>query len=300
MGRPHVRASTWWPRPTAPSAASRATSGSRWSFGWTAKSNSTTTARAASCPLSCGVWRRNRPGSSGERAGAVWGGAPAVPLLAPICRLAIPAMGAQLSDQVGRQRAGRAGGDVGLNVVYLAHTRDDRAHVRVRQNEAQCHLGHRRAVGHERPDRVHTSNRGGQVLRHKVCGAPITLRPGCVEGEVADETALVEGNASDNGHVVLTAGREQLVLGRLVEDVVDDLHGIDKAGSNRLDAVPGLPAVEANSKGPNGAFSLQLCHRPLQLAAIEPVVLPDVQLKEVDRVNAQVRAADVHLSLIHI
>ena len=52
---------------------------------------------------------------------------------------------------------------------------------------------------------------------------------------------------------MLAAGREQLVLRVLVEDVVDHLHGVDQPAAHGLDAVPRLPAVDADADGAGSA-----------------------------------------------
>ena len=57
---------------------------------------------------------------------------------------------------------------------------------------------------------------------NRCCASP--RRPGRCRGQRAGQAALVERHARDHGDVVVAALRKELVLRRLVEDVVDDLH----------------------------------------------------------------------------
>ena len=81
----------------------------------------------------------------------------------------------------------------------------------------------------------------------------------------AGERPLVERHAGDDGDVPLAAEREQLVLGGLVEDVVDDLHRVDQPGSQRLEDVGRLPAVDADADGADQA--LRASGRPPRAAS---------------------------------
>jgi hypothetical protein len=99
---------------------------------------------------------------------------------------------------------------------------------------------------------------------------------------------------SSNGTRAITAtpsfaaGGKQLVLGSLVEDVVDHLHGVDQAGAQRAQAVLRLPAIDADA---HGATSLSLFsdrHGALPALVVGPRVVPGVELQEIERVDADV------------
>src|ERR1035437_6889397 len=124
------------------------------------------------------------------------------------------------------------------------------------------------------------SNGRLEVLRNEVRVAPISLGPRRFECQVADQAALVERDSGDDGDLVLSTGREELVLGRPLEDVVYDLDGIDQARSDSTDAVPRLPPIQADAERSDRAFALEFGDGLRQLAAGQPIVLPDVELKK--------------------
>ena len=152
------------------------------------------------------------------------------------------------------------------------------------QDEAQRQLGHGHARRHQRLQRVGALHAGDQVLGHEVGVAPVALRPAAVLRQRAGQRALVERHAGDHARRSCSRhAREQLVLGRLVEDVVDHLHGVDQpacasvrsafAGSQRLMLTP-TPSHEP--------LALQVVDRPLPALVVGPGVLPDVELDQVD------------------
>src|SRR5438128_1798797 len=81
-----------------------------------------------------------------------------------------------------------------------------------------------------------------------VTRARVAFRPSRVGGEGAGEAALVEGHARDHGDLQALARGEEHVLGLLVEDVVDDLHGVDEARIQRGQHVGRFPAVHADAE----------------------------------------------------
>ena len=85
--------------------------------------------------------------------------------------------------------------------------------------------------------------------------------------------------------------REQLVFGSLVEDVVDDLHAVDKAASQCPQNVRRLAPVHADAERAHELLPLEIVHRPLPAVIVRPCVAPDVKLLEVDRGDAKVREA---------
>ena len=67
-----------------------------------------------------------------------------------------------------------------------------------------------------------------QVRLREVAVAPVRLRPAALERHRVGQAPLVERHPGDDRHAELPAGREELVLRRLVEDVVDDLDRVDR------------------------------------------------------------------------
>jgi hypothetical protein len=92
-------------------------------------------------------------------------------------------------------------------------------------------------------------------------------------------------------HVEPLCGGEQIVLGVLVEDVVDDLHGVDLARLERLQHVGRLPAVDADAEALDLPLALQIFRCPLPALVGGPRVVPDVQLLEVQALHAEVLQA---------
>jgi hypothetical protein len=103
----------------------------------------------------------------------------------------------------------------------------------------------------------------------------------------AAEAALVERDSGNHSDIQVTTCREKLIFRRLVEDVVDHLHRIDAAGTQRPKPVRRLPTVEAQAEGPNGAIFFQLARGFHPEFVRGPAVVPDVKLQQVDAVDAQ-------------
>src|SRR5580765_2326480 len=102
------------------------------------------------------------------------------------------------------------------------------------------------------------------------------------------EGAFVEGNAGDDGDIFFAAGREEFVERILIEDVVDDLDGIDEAGVDGFDAVPRLPAVEGDAGGPDFARRFQFFQLRGNAGIFGPIVIPGVKLNEVERFEPEI------------
>jgi hypothetical protein len=87
-----------------------------------------------------------------------------------------------------------------------------------------------------------------EIFGSEVDVPEVALRPFAVACECSGEAAFVEGHTGDHCDVQTTAGREELVLGILIEDVVDDLHGVDQARLEGLDHIRRFPAIHADSE----------------------------------------------------
>src|SRR4029077_15433219 len=105
--------------------------------------------------------------------------------------------------------------------------------------------------------------------------------------------AFIEGDTGDDGDVIFSASGKQFVFRILVEDVVDDLNGIEQACPDSFHAVCRLPAIDADSEGTNFATGQQFFQRRSQARVVEPSVFPGVKLNQVQRVDANVGQAFV-------
>ena len=155
------------------------------------------------------------------------------------------------------------------------------------QDEAQRRLGHVvRADAEVGADRRDTPLDLGGAVVAEVAVAEVALGEGRAGRDPPGQSALVEGDAHDDADAVLRAGGEQ-VLGRgLVEDVVDDLDGVDRAAAHQPDGVVGLVVVDRHAEEADLALALQVLDRLQPLAAADPFVAPHVELHHVEVVEA--------------
>ena len=84
------------------------------------------------------------------------------------------------------------------------------------------------------------------------------------------------------------AEREEIALGRLVEDVVDHLHGVDQAGADDLERGIGLVVVDRDADGADFAGALQIVEGAAPVVVVDPLGVPDVELQQVDGVELEV------------
>src|SRR6516165_9594832 len=210
-------------------------------------------------------------------------------LLAPSGRLADPAVLLQFAVEHRGQGTLVARGEVGFDVPDFAHAWNDGRDVGVIEDEAESHFGHRRSGGNQRLEGVGTRHARAEIFRNEVGAAPVVGGPGSLERKGSGEGAFVERYAGDDGDILRAAGGEELVFGVLVEDVVDDLHGVDEAGFDGADAVAGLPAVHADADSADFAAGPKLLDGANGTLFIEPAVFPGVVLDEVEGSDADVR-----------
>src|SRR5215510_294549 len=101
-------------------------------------------------------------------------------LLRPIRRRAIPPLPAQPRQESRRERAFLGGGEIGLDMVSLAHSGNHGRDVRVRENEPKGDFWKGRSVGHERLQSIDAIHRWPEVLGQEVAVSPVTGRPGAL------------------------------------------------------------------------------------------------------------------------
>ena len=143
--------------------------------------------------------------------------------LRPRPRLPIPAVFFQFVQQIGIERTGVAGGEIGFHVFEAAHAGNDRTHRRFGENEAQRHLRHRHAAGNQRSQRFGAVDAGVQIFRNKIGVAPVAFRPVTFFCQRAGQRAFVKRHARDDGDVMLAARRKKLVLRILIENIAYNL-----------------------------------------------------------------------------
>ena len=131
----------------------------------------------------------------------------------------------------GVQRSGLDRLDVSLDVPRRAHPGDRRRSRTVAQTESERDLGH--AVDRHveiRRDRLDAVPDLTLAVAREVAVPEVALGEGRLWSNVAGERSLVEGNPDDDADVRSLGGGEELVLGTLIEDVVDQLDRVDAAG----------------------------------------------------------------------
>src|SRR5918999_1947353 len=234
---------------------------------------------AASARISVASGRRTRiPRSMAARASAV--------------EVALPAVGVQPLDVLGRQPAAVAGGRVALDVADRAHAGDHGRDGVGREHIAQRGLRDLLARDAEVvDDRLHAFGDLLLAVAVEVARAEVALGELTVLVDRARQAALVERDAREHADVVLLDGREQLVLRALVEDVVDHLHGVDEAGADEGERRRGLVVVDRHAEVADLALLLERVDRLAPVALLEPVVVPDVELLHVDRLEPEVAQA---------
>ena len=204
-------------------------------------------------------------------------------------------MFAQLRVERGGEGAFVAGGEIGFDVTEFAHAGNDGADVGVVEDEAQGHFRHGHSCGDEWFEGIGAGDAGFEVFGNEIGAAPIARGPFAIERERAGEGAFVERDASDDGDVFFAASGEKLVFGILIENVVDDLDGVDEAGAHGANSVGRFPAVEAEAEGANFSAAAKFFRGARDSFVLEPAVLPGVQLNEIERFDADILEALVHV-----
>ena len=103
--------------------------------------------------------------------------------------------------------------------------------------------------------------RGSRGVKYMLRKSPSGQRR--VGGQRAGQAALVERHARDDRDVRAPGSTGRARPRGLVEDVVDDLHGVDQAGVERPQHVGRLPAVDADAERADQLLVLQVVDRAL-------------------------------------
>lgn len=114
-----------------------------------------------------------------------------------------------------------------------------------------------------------------------------------VDGDVAGEGAFVEGAAGEDADVVGGAGGEEVLEGGGVEDIEDDLDGIDEAGFEEGEGGVGLVIVDGDAEVFDLARGFEGFDAAAPVVGGKPFRVPDVKLLEVDLFDTEVTKAFV-------
>src|SRR5437773_1664073 len=211
-----------------------------------------------------------------------------------VVEIAAPRVGLELLAQARREPPSVGDGHVGLDAAEPPHAGDHGGHRVVAQDEAQRQLRQRLRITVQQllerlgplPDL--TLSVALEVLAPEIAGGERA-----VGGDRPREPALVEGHAGDHAHVVLLAGREELLFRRLVEDVVDDLRRVERARGHRPQRRGRVVVVHRDADEAHLARLLELMERllPARVRVVEVLVAPNVELEQVDAVEAEVLEA---------
>src|SRR5207249_6439904 len=94
--------------------------------------------------------------------------------------------------------------------------------------------------------------------------------------------AFVERNSRDGRDIVFAARGKQFVLWILIEDVIDDLDGIDQPALHRFDTVPRFPTIDADADRADQVLRSKFIHLLRPTIVLDPRVFPDVTLEEIE------------------
>ena len=114
---------------------------------------------------------------------------------------AVPAVGAELREELGSKRTAIAGGQVGFDVGCFAHARDGGGYVGIGKNEAEGQFGEREAIAEQRLEGFDALQRVAEIFAGEIIVAPIAGWPSADCGQGAGERALVERNTGDDGDI---------------------------------------------------------------------------------------------------
>src|SRR5215212_4158074 len=181
---------------------------------------------------------------------------------------------------------------VALDVADGAHAWDDGRDCRMAQDVAERYLGYLILA---RPELGDDGQHAVVDLLFapvsEVVVAEISLFEGGIGCDPARKGALVEGYPDYDADVVLLAGWQETVLRTLVEDVVDHLHRINRAGLDEPHGVRRLVVVYGDAESADLAFPLQVLDRLEPIPITDPVVLPDMELLHFDGLQSEVGEA---------
>ena len=189
------------------------------------------------------------------------------------------------------QWAGRDGAHVSLYVACRAHARDNDARSGVAEAEAERDLCQPLDLDVEvSGDCLDAFPDLALALAGEVAVPEVAFRERRLGPDGAGQRALVERHSHDHADARRLDGGEERVLGALVEDVVDHLDGVDEPRLDEPDRVLGLVVVDRDAEEADLSLALQSLDRVEPVALVHPLVGPDVELLDVDRLETEVLA----------
>ena len=105
------------------------------------------------------------------------------------------------------------------------------------------------------------------------------------------ERAFIQRGSRNHADVTLHRYRKQVLLGRLIENIVDHLRGIDQAALDDLQGAVRLVVIDGNPDGLRFPGALEVFERALPLVAGDPFRVPHVQLLHVDCLKPKILQA---------
>src|SRR5690242_1570052 len=105
------------------------------------------------------------------------------------------------------------------------------------------------------------------------------------------ETALIQRHAREHSNIHALRGGKQVLLRALIEDAVDYLHRVYQAGIDDLQRGIRIVIVDGNTDSAHLPGFLEVLESPPPLVPVDPLGTPDVELLQVDRLQAEVAQA---------
>src|SRR5260370_5541536 len=138
-------------------------------------------------------------------------------------------------------------------------------------------------------------NAWNQIIRDKVSAAPITFGPTAFFGERARQRAFIKWHPRNHGLVHLFTRGKQIVLGILIEDVIDHLYRIDLSGPDGTHPVPGFPAVQTDADRVDELLAAQVVELVEPAIIAQPIIVPGVKLNQIEALQIGVSQAAVDI-----
>ena len=91
----------------------------------------------------------------------------------------------------------------------------------------------------------------------EVVVAPVARGECGIRPDRSGERSFVEGDPDDDPDILCLAGREEVIFGVLIEDVVDHLDDIDLSGSHGPESIGRLVVVDGNADMADLSLGLQ-------------------------------------------
>jgi|GEM_PF-6788299 len=132
------------------------------------------------------------------------------------------------------------------------------------------------------------------ALPPEILVAPVARRKGRIRPDGAGQRALVKRDTGKDTHIVRPAGGKQAVFGRLVEDVVDRLHGVYLSRFHKGNRPVRFVLADGNPEIGDLALLLESLKGGIPFILTGPLRIPHMQLDQVDTIHPQVPQRLLH------